>query len=61
MLSNYNFPDAPVLYRHGKETYAEIAERVIPDVLIEDNCESIGGEVEMTFPHINPQKKKLIK
>lgn len=61
VLSTYNFPDAPVLYRHGKETYAEIAERVMPDVLIEDNCESIGGESEMTFPHINPQKKKLIK
>lgn len=61
VLSTYNFPDAPVLYRHGKETYAEIAERVMPDVLIEDNCESIGGESEMTFPYINTQKKKLIK
>lgn len=61
VLSTYNFPDASVLYRRGKETYAEIAERVMPDVLIEDNCESIGGESEMTFPYINTQKKKLIK
>lgn len=60
-LTNYNFPDAPVLYRHNKETYADIAERVMPDILIEDDCESIGGEPEMTYPHIKPQKKKLIK
>lgn len=61
VLSKYNFPDAPVLYRRGKETYAEIAERVMPDILIEDDCESIGGEPEMTYTHINPQKKRLIK
>lgn len=61
VLANYNFPDAPVLYRRGKETYADIAERVMPDILIEDDCESIGGEPEMTYPHINPKKKRLIK
>ena len=61
VLTKYNFPDALVLYRRGKETYADIAERVMPDILIEDDCESIGGEVEMTYPHINPKKKRLIK
>ena len=61
VLSNFDFPDAPVLYRHGKETYADIAERFTPDILIEDDCESIGGEPEMTYPYINSQKKKLIK
>lgn len=61
VLSKYDFPDAPVLYRRGKETYVEIAERIMPDILIEDDCESIGGEPEMTYTHINPLKKKLIK
>jgi hypothetical protein len=61
VLGNFNFPDAPVLYRRGKETYAEVAERAMPGVLIEDDCESIGGEVEMTYPHISPEKRKLIK
>lgn len=61
VLGKYNFPDAPVLYRHGKETYADIAERVMPDILIEDDCESIGGEVEMTYPHISPEKQRIIK
>lgn len=61
VLAKYNFPDALVLYRRAKETYADIAERVMPDVLIEDDCESIGGEAEMTYPHIDPRKKRLIK
>ncbi len=61
VLRNYNFPDAPVMWRHGGESYAHVAEQAMPDVLIEDDCQSIGGEVQMTYPHINPEKKKLIK
>ena len=33
----------------------------MPDVLVEDDCESIGGEVEMTYPHIRPELKPRIK
>lgn len=33
----------------------------MPDVLIEDDCESIGGEPQMTYPHVKKNKKKLIK
>lgn len=61
VLRNYNFPVTPVLYRRGRESYADIAEGVMPDILIEDDCESIGGEVETTYPHIHPNKKKEIK
>lgn len=61
VLSKYNFPDGPVLYRHLLESYAKVAEKAMPDILIEDDCESIGGESQMTYPHINPNKKKLIK
>ncbi len=61
VLNKYNFPDGHVMYRHGAETYAQVAEKVMPNVLIEDDCRSIGGEVEMTYPHINPEKKELIK
>lgn len=39
----------------------DVAERVLPDILIEDDCESIGGEKEMTYPHIKPELKTRIK
>ena len=32
----------------------------MPDLLIEDDCKSIGGEAEMIYPHIDPGKKKFI-
>jgi len=33
----------------------------MPDILIEDDCESIGGESEMTYPHIREDLKQKIK
>lgn len=60
-LNKFDFPKGHLYYRENKETYSNVAERVTPDILIEDDCESIGGEVEMTYPHISPEKKKLIK
>ena len=33
----------------------------ITDVLIEDDCESIGGQAEMTITYVSPEKKKQIK
>ena len=44
VLKKYNFPEAEVFFRQNMERYEDIAERLLPDVLIEDNCESIGGE-----------------
>jgi len=43
------------------ESYANVAERIKPNVLIEDDCESIGGEKEMTITNIKPNIKKKIK
>jgi hypothetical protein len=61
VLRNFDFPDGQVFFRHSGEQYNEIAERVLPDILIEDDCESIGGEKEMTYPHIKPELKVKIK
>jgi hypothetical protein len=38
-----------------------VAEKVMPDVIVEDNCESIGGETEMTYPGIKPELKSKVK
>lgn len=62
VLKQYNFPDCQnLLFRKQGEDYKYIAERLMPDVLIEDDCESIGGESEMTYTHINPKIKTKIK
>lgn len=61
VLQRYNFPEGQVLYRKGGESYKDIAEKIIPDVLIEDDCESIGGEKEMTITFVKPEIKWQIK
>ena len=62
ILKKYDFPNWQDLYfRHQEEDYKDVVERVKPDVLIEDDCESIGGEVEMTYPHIREDLKAKIK
>ncbi|MBU0476672.1 hypothetical protein KKB68_01510, partial [Patescibacteria group bacterium] len=57
----YNFPEGEVLYRKDGESYKGLAEKIIPDVLIEDDCESIGGEKEMTITFVRPYIKRRTK
>jgi len=59
-LKTYGFPVGQLFFRLEGEEYKDVAERAIPDILIEDDCESIGGEVEMTYPHIRPEIKTRI-
>jgi hypothetical protein len=61
VLRKYRFPDGQVYFRQRGESYAQVAESVSPDILIEDDCESIGGETEMTYPHLRPEFKTRIK
>ena len=60
ILERFGFPAGEVLFRQPGESYADVARRVRPDVLIEDDCESIGGEVEMTYPHLRPDEQAHI-
>lgn len=61
ILDKYGFPTGEIYHRQKGESYTDIAEKVMPDILIEDDCESIGGEDEMTYPHIKPELKNKIK
>ena len=61
ILDKYDFPKGEIFHREKGENYAQIAERIMPDVLIEDDCESIGGEKEMTITFIKPEIKGKIK
>jgi hypothetical protein len=61
VLNKYRFPDGEIFYRKGRETYTDIVNRISPDILIEDDCESIGGESEMAYPSLKPESKQKIK
>lgn len=61
VLKKHGFPDGQLLFRREAEQYKDVAERVIPDILIEDDCESIGGIDEMTITHVKPEIRERIK
>ncbi len=61
VLKRYKFPNGKLLFRKKDENYSNIAERIMPDILVEDDCKSIGGKKEMTITNINPKIKKKIK
>lgn len=59
-LQTYDFPAGLIVFRQPGEGYQDVAERVLPDVLIEDDCESIGGAREMTSAHLKPELQARI-
>ena len=61
VLQKYGFPPGRVLAREPGESYGDVAGRELPDVLIEDDCESINGAGEITYPQIRPDLRARIK
>lgn len=61
VLKKYGFPDGQLFFRRKSETYKDIVEKIMPDILIEDDCESIGGKEEMAITHVKPELRKKIK
>ena len=60
VLRTYGFPSGRLLARVPGETYGDVAGREAPDVLIEDDCESIGAD-QITYPQIAPPLRARIK
>ena len=60
VLKKYRFPKGRVLVRTEDEEYHDIVKRILPDVLIEDNCESIGGVDYVIATHLGPEIKGCI-
>lgn len=60
VLRRYGFPLGEVFARQDGEDYGAAAERARPDVLIEDDCESIGGAAEMTYPRLRPELRQRV-
>ena len=61
VLKKYGFPSGKIVFRKKGEQYKDIAEKIMPDILIEDDCESIGGKKEMAITNVRPSNKKNIK
>ncbi|MDD4332922.1 MAG: hypothetical protein PHT51_02310 [Patescibacteria group bacterium] len=63
VLERYNFPAGIIYHRGMGAKYKDIIEKMspIPDVLVEDDCKSIGGIKEMTYYSLNKNLKKRIK
>jgi len=61
VLLKYGFPEGQLLFRQGHEEYKDVVERVMPDIIVEDNCESIGGKGEMVYTYIKPELKRRVK
>ena len=59
VLEKHGFPPGRILAREPGESYGDVVERERPDVLIEDDCESIGAG-EMTYPQIRPDLRVRI-
>ncbi len=61
VLANHDFPEGETFFRQSGEGYEHIVERIIPNILVEDDCESIGGNKEMVYPHLKPEVLIRIK
>ena len=61
VLRKFSFPEGELFFRRAGEEYKDVAERVLPDIIVEDDCESIGGEEEMTYPCIKQELKDMIR
>lgn len=61
LLHHYGFAGSKLYFREKKQTYKDLIERVRPDILIEDDCRSIGGSWQMCITHVAPDIKKSIK
>lgn len=61
VLQKYGFPKGALEYRHSGEEYKDVIERIMPDVYIEDDCESLGGADEMASTNLSPDAKARIK
>lgn len=61
MLKNFGFRGSKLYYRAEGQEYKDVVEIVYPDILIEDDCYSIGGVKEMCITNVSKSVKDRIK
>ena len=60
VLAAHGFPPGTVFFREPGESYTDVARRARADVVVEDDCESIGGRGEMATPSLGLDRGSAI-
>ncbi|MEG0367137.1 MAG: hypothetical protein RR585_09895 [Coprobacillus sp.] len=60
ILIKHGFCQTSLVCRSEGEKYSDIIEEICPDILIEDDCRSIGGAWQMCITHVKPEIKDKI-
>ena len=61
ILSINRFPGKMLYFRGLGQKYKEVVEEVLPNILVEDDCCSIGGKWQMSITYVRPEIKMKIK
>lgn len=61
LLIKNQFKGQNLYYRDKRQKYKDIVEEIMPDILIEDDCRSIGGKWQMCITYVKPEIKVGIK
>jgi len=60
-MDYYKIKYTKILCREKEEQYKDLAESILPDILIEDDCKSIGGEKKWCITNVKEEIKQNIK
>jgi len=59
ILRRNHFPPGRLVFRGFGESYGDVVARELPDLLVEDDCESLGAQ-EVAYPQIPlPQRRRI--
>lgn len=61
IIDFYGMKYTAILCRNKNEQYSDLVERIRPNILIEDDCSSIGGQAEWCITHVNDELKTDIQ
>ena len=61
LLKKHGFRGLYLAARESGQTYADIVETIQPDILVEDNCKSVGGAWQMCITKVKREVKENIK
>lgn len=59
-LRRWSFPPGTLLHREGQQSYSDVISPLHPDLIVEDDCESLGGTKEMVYPNLAENVRRSI-